>query len=143
MVRKPRIPALALLLVVLLPGACEKKKEVVPGAMETLLQSEPNERARSLRAELAALLKSGKLDEAAARVEPLAKAVGDILSAMESIHHRKTAVPDFDVIRYVEALRDLGENLRGFQRLYSPGSPERLKREMLKGLLDQIRLKIR
>ena len=143
MVRKSRIPALALVLVALVLGACQKKKEVVPGAMETILQSEPNQRARSLRAEFAELLKTGQLDGAAAKTEPLAKAVGDILAAMETIHHRKTAVPDFDVIRYVEALRDLGENLRGFQRLYAKGSQESLKREMLQGLLDQLRLKIR
>jgi hypothetical protein len=143
MVRKPRIPALALLLIPLALGACQKKKEVVPGAMETILQSEPNQRARALRTEFAELLRSGQLDVAAAKVGRFSKVVGDILAAMDTIHHRKTAVPDFDVIRYVEALRDLGENLRGFQRLYAKGSQESLKREMLQGLLDQLRLKIR
>jgi hypothetical protein len=139
-----RAAALALALAALAVSGCPKKKEAAPGrALEQILRSEPNVRARSLRAEIEGLSRSGKLDQAAARIEAMQKAVGDILTAMDAIHHRKTAVPDFDVVRYVEALRDLGETLRGFQQLWSAKNPDQLKREMLEGLLGQLQTKIR
>jgi hypothetical protein len=123
-------------------GAC-KKKEPAPAPMAAILASEPNIRARALRDEMERLAAAGKLDDAASRTAAVAKTVGDLLEAMDRLHHRKTAVPDFDVVRYVEALRDLGNNLRGFERIWSPKNPDTLKREMIQGLIDQMKRKIR
>ena len=88
-------------------------------------------------------LSASKLDEAAGKVEGMGKLVGEILASMDAIHHQTTAVPDFAVVRYIEALRDLGENLRGFSRMYSGGNPPQLKREMLMGMIDLLKNKIR
>lgn len=148
MVRRERIPAALVVLcsaafVLLAPLGCKKKKPAGPPAIEKIKQSEPNRRVRALRERMRRLTKAGKYDEAAKLYEPLAKGISDLLGAMERIHFRKTAVPDFAVVRYVEALRDLGRNLRGFERLYSPKNPPQLKKEMLEGLLDQLDRKVR
>jgi hypothetical protein len=142
MVRRARILEGLIVVVALFAAGCSKKAPQKP-AIEEIAQSEPNQRARALRDEVTRLFKAGKLDEAAEKAEPLTKAVADILSAMEVLHHKKTAVPDFAVVRYVEALRDLGENLRGFGQLYSRKNPAPLKREMLQGLIEQLQQKIR
>ena len=143
MVRRERLLAAALIALSAAPLACKKSRPAEASALAQISASEPNERARKLRAEMESLTASGKLEDAAQRAEPLQRAVGDLLAGMDAIHHKKTAVPDFGVVRYIEALRDLGESLRGFEKIYSPRNPESLKREMLQGLLDQLRQKIR
>lgn len=144
MVRGKRLPRQAQALgvaVALLAAAasCSERKAVTPQAMAEIVASEPSRRARALRSEVEALFRAEKYDEAASKAEAIVKAVGDILTIMEPLHHQKTAVPNFDVIRYVESLRDVGENLRGFTRLYLRTNPAPLKREMIAGLLEQLR----
>ncbi len=146
--RKASVAALAITAALGVCGAlfssvgCAKKPRPPP-PMAAILASEPSQRARGLRDEMAKLLAAGKVDEAASKAEAVARAIGDLLTAMDTLHHRQTAVPDFDVVRYVEALRDLGENTRGFIRLYSTKNPPPLKREMVQSFVDQLRLKIR
>ena len=138
-----RAAGISALIALALCAGCAKKKAPQERAIDAIVRTEPNVRARALRAEVEKLTAAKKLDAAAAKAEPLERAVGDILQAMDQVHHMKTAVPDFEVLRYIEALRDLGENLRGFARIYSSKNPESLKRDMLQGLIDQLKQKIR
>jgi hypothetical protein len=121
----------------------DKKLAEYAAAMNAILASEPNVRLRALRDEVGRLAADGKMDDAAAKVEALPRAIDDLLQAMDKLHHKKTAVPSFEVTRYVESMRDLGENVRGFQRIWSPKNPPALKKEMLAGFLEQLRLKVR
>ena len=140
--RGQAIAILAALVVAALSG-CTKKEPPGPTAIQKIIDAEPSRRARALRDEIVQLVAASKLDEAAGKVEGMGKLVGEILASMDTIHHQKTAVPDFAVVRYIEALRDLGENLRGFSRMYSGGNPPQLKREMLMGMIDLLKNKIR
>jgi regulator of protease activity HflC (stomatin/prohibitin superfamily) len=145
MVRGTRVSRRAALILAALAvggAGCSKRKDPPAAAIEQIRESEPNRRARALRAEMDKLFAAARYDDAAAKTEAMARAVGDLLEAMDALHHKKRAVPDFAVIRYVEALRDLGGNLRGFSQMYTRENPEALKREMLQGLLEQIRQKI-
>ena len=126
-------------------AGCAKRESspAGPPAIGRIVESEPNRRARAQRDLVTQLIAAGKLDEAAVKIEGMAQTLSDLLVAMEALHHQKTAVPDFEVIRYIESLRDLGESLRGFSRIYSPRNPPQLKREMLIGMVEQLKSKIR
>jgi len=126
-------------------GGCAKRESspAGPAAIDRITESEPNRRARAQRDEIEKLVAANKLDEAADKIEMMAKTLSDLLVAMDTLHHTKTAIPDFAVVRYIESLRDLGENLRGFSRIYSARNPPQLKREMLIGMIGQLKSKIR
>ena len=123
-------------------GACAKKAPKEP-AMTAILASPQNLRARALRDEIGVLFAAATYDAAAEKIAQIPKAIDELLSAMDTLHHKKTAVPDFEVVRYVEAMRDLGENLRGFDRLYSKGNQPALKKGMVQGILELLRAKLR
>lgn len=133
----------SLLLTMALSPGCKKKEPPGPPATELIAQSPPNVAARALRDEVLQRFAAGQLDEAAKKLEGMPRLVGEVLASMDAISHQKSAVPDFGVIRYIEALRDLGENLRGFERLYSPNNPVSLKKDMLQGVIEQLKLKLR
>lgn len=123
-------------------AACTKKAPP-PDPMLAILASAPNQRARALRDEIAALFKAGQFDAAAEKIALAPKVVHELLRAMDELHHKKTSVPAFEVVRYVEAMRDLGENLRGFERVYNKGNPPALKQDMVRGMVDLLRNKVR